>query len=283
MFCTHCGKEISANARFCPGCGAATPKAEQPRTVSPRNRILYVLLAFFLGCFGIHNFYAGRLASGLIQLLLTLFSCGLGALLVVFWVIGDILFVTSDGEGRKMEGSRIVSTIFALLLLGLSVLFLLFSIGVAVPVARVLQQQALLTPLIGAAESDCQENLDKLGKELQRYFDECGHRPAGNNDSGLAVIADRLPEDATLACPVSEDHSYIYLGGCMSRSADCPLVFDYPGVHNSISILYADGHTATITPPDSVQNASQLIGYLAQKATTPETRTFLAQKQKEFE
>ena len=33
------------------------------------NKVAYVLLAFFLGGFGIHNFYAGKVALGVVYLL----------------------------------------------------------------------------------------------------------------------------------------------------------------------------------------------------------------------
>jgi TM2 domain-containing membrane protein YozV len=51
-----------------------------------KSVIVAYLLWFFLGMFGVHRFYLGRVASGLILLLLTLVA---GALYVVF--IGVVL------------------------------------------------------------------------------------------------------------------------------------------------------------------------------------------------
>ena len=46
---------------------------------------------------GIHNFYAGYVGTGIIQLILTF--TGIGAILTFIWVIIDILFTTKDGRG----------------------------------------------------------------------------------------------------------------------------------------------------------------------------------------
>lgn len=42
--------------------------------VQPKSRVVAGLLGLFLGCWGVHNFYVGRTAVGLIQLALTAFS-----------------------------------------------------------------------------------------------------------------------------------------------------------------------------------------------------------------
>lgn len=66
---------------------------------APKSRLTYILLALFLGGFGIHNFYAGYNRKGLIQLLLTVVSCGLLSLVSVIWAIVDIVNVTKDANG----------------------------------------------------------------------------------------------------------------------------------------------------------------------------------------
>ena len=66
-----------------------------------KERIIYILLAIFLGGFGIHNFYAGYTGKGIAQLLITLLLFWLVIpLLVVFvWVIIEIITVTKDAKG----------------------------------------------------------------------------------------------------------------------------------------------------------------------------------------
>lgn len=75
MYCPSCGADVG-DSKFCPRCGTniqdpapavvpAIPAYEQKVV----NKVAFVLLAFFLGGFGIHRFYAGRILSGVIYLL----------------------------------------------------------------------------------------------------------------------------------------------------------------------------------------------------------------------
>lgn len=65
----------------------------------PKSRLAYILLALFLGCFGIHNFYAGYKGKGLIQLLITAISFGWLSVVSWIWAIIDIITVTKDKNG----------------------------------------------------------------------------------------------------------------------------------------------------------------------------------------
>ena len=70
-----------------------------------KSRLIYILLALFLGSLGIHNFYAGYKKKAVIQLLCTF----PGAFLVVpvlilgIWILVDIVTVTKDAEGNLFE------------------------------------------------------------------------------------------------------------------------------------------------------------------------------------
>jgi len=70
----------------------------------PRSRLAYLLLALFVGGSGLHNFYAGRTLSGLLQLLCFVAALALGNLIALavlgVWLIGDIVLVTRDGSGQ---------------------------------------------------------------------------------------------------------------------------------------------------------------------------------------
>lgn len=66
-----------------------------------RSALVAYLLWFFLGTFGAHRFYAGRVASGVVQLLVTLVSMLLtfvligyaGLFLIGLWVLVDALLI----------------------------------------------------------------------------------------------------------------------------------------------------------------------------------------------
>ena len=117
MKCIYCNNEIPAGAVNCPSCGVAiqpqTQQAQQtPADIKPKSRILYQVLAFFLGQLGIHNFYAGRIGIAVTQLLITVIgniivigvldkSGGIGP--VFIWALIEIFAVKKDGRGIPMK------------------------------------------------------------------------------------------------------------------------------------------------------------------------------------
>lgn len=64
VFCRGCGKEIHSTAKACPGCGAG-----QNTGSGEKNRIAAALLALFLGGFGVHKFYLGKIGQGFLYLI----------------------------------------------------------------------------------------------------------------------------------------------------------------------------------------------------------------------
>lgn len=96
-FCFSCGDVIESAAVVCPRCGVAQPAvtsgAESEKRILPA-----FLLCFFLGVFGVHRFYAGKIGTGILELLT---AGGLG----IWWLVDMILILTGsfkDGEGRKI-------------------------------------------------------------------------------------------------------------------------------------------------------------------------------------
>lgn len=87
---------ISREAAACPKCGA--PLQPVIGGLSDKSRLVALLLCFFLGVFGAHRFYVGKVGTGLLQLF-TLGALGIWAL-VDFIVI--IVGGFTDKEGRKV-------------------------------------------------------------------------------------------------------------------------------------------------------------------------------------
>ncbi|MFP1764003.1 TM2 domain-containing protein [Lonsdalea quercina] len=65
VFCRGCGKEIHVSANACPHCGAT--QSSQPQ--GTKSRMAAALFAFFLGGFGAHKFYLGKIGQGLLYLI----------------------------------------------------------------------------------------------------------------------------------------------------------------------------------------------------------------------
>jgi TM2 domain-containing membrane protein YozV len=77
---------------------------------APKSKLAAALLAFFLGAFGIHNFYLGRTGLGLTQLLLAtvggVFTCGMTTLAVGVWAFVEFILILCgnirDSHGRAL-------------------------------------------------------------------------------------------------------------------------------------------------------------------------------------
>jgi TM2 domain-containing membrane protein YozV len=65
-YCSGCGILIHKEAPTCPTCGA--PQADVI-SQGQKSKIAAFLLAFFLGGFGIHKFYLGRVGWGFLYLI----------------------------------------------------------------------------------------------------------------------------------------------------------------------------------------------------------------------
>jgi len=67
--------------------------------VSPKGRLVAVLLCFFFGIIGVHRFYVGKIGTGIIQIL-TLGGLGI-------WVLIDFIMILAgsfkDKDGRLLK------------------------------------------------------------------------------------------------------------------------------------------------------------------------------------
>lgn len=77
----------------------------ESNNVSPKSRACAAVLAWFLGYFGIHNFYLGKTGSGVTQLVLTLTV--FGAVISVIWAFVDFIMALcgslKDKDGREVK------------------------------------------------------------------------------------------------------------------------------------------------------------------------------------
>ena len=72
-----------------------------------RSRQIAGVLAIVLGCLGVHRFYLNYIGLGLIQLVITLGSCGYGAIITIPWgIVEGVLIlqgrIERDGLGRGL-------------------------------------------------------------------------------------------------------------------------------------------------------------------------------------
>lgn len=92
-----------------------------------KSQGIYILLALFLGGFGIHNFYAGYYKRAVTQLILTIlapFTLGITALINLIWIFINIFAINQDAKGVPFKPC-LVAKIIAAVFLGISVFGLL--------------------------------------------------------------------------------------------------------------------------------------------------------------
>ena len=88
--------------------GYAQPAFGQPVVGAPKQFIVALLLAFFLGALGIHNFYLGYTAKGIIQLILTITM--IGAPIAAIWALIEFVLILAhsgsyayDAQGQPLQ------------------------------------------------------------------------------------------------------------------------------------------------------------------------------------
>lgn len=100
-FCSNCGKEINPGAVVCTNCGASV---KATNTVvgggEQKSKLVAVLLAFFLGSIGIHDFYLGYNKYGVIKIVLTCCT-GVGG---AIWALVDFIRLLTGSLNADANG-----------------------------------------------------------------------------------------------------------------------------------------------------------------------------------
>ncbi len=102
-YCPKCRVNINGDEAFCPRCGAnlSNSNFRTAETVSEKSRTVCLLLAIFLGIFGIHRFYTEKIGTGILMLLLS--TTGIGEI----WCLIDIIFIIA-GKFEDKHGDLIL-------------------------------------------------------------------------------------------------------------------------------------------------------------------------------
>ena len=104
-YCQNCGVEVAEGQAVCVNCGFALAAA--PTVIGEqKSKLVAVLLAFFLGSIGIHDFYLGYNKNGIIKIILTCCT-GVGgsiwALIDFIRLLTGSLNVDANGVPLKKE------------------------------------------------------------------------------------------------------------------------------------------------------------------------------------
>lgn len=79
--------------------GTTMPESRPAPAAPEKDRIVAGILAILLGCLGIQYFYCGKNSAGVICILISLLSCGIGAaVLELLTIIQGVLMLTGTQE-----------------------------------------------------------------------------------------------------------------------------------------------------------------------------------------
>lgn len=110
-YCANCGAELQPNAAACMNCGVSANFGTENVTSNAgtdftnksswcpkdKDKIIAIVLALFLGGFGIHNFYFGETKKGILRLVLC--WCGVGSILALI----DLIKMITDSYTVSTE------------------------------------------------------------------------------------------------------------------------------------------------------------------------------------
>ncbi|MFI3227505.1 MAG: TM2 domain-containing protein [Clostridia bacterium] len=75
--------------------------------IGDKSKVTAGVLAFIIGTLGVHSFYLGFTSKGILQLALTLLSCGLFAPIVAVWALIDGIKILTDDNYVDAQGKRL--------------------------------------------------------------------------------------------------------------------------------------------------------------------------------
>ncbi len=110
-FCPNCGTQLDDAQTVCSSCGTSLgsqPVNPQPSSgpVNPeaKSKIVAGLLGIFFGGIGLHNFYLGNTQRGIIQIVVSFVTCGIGS---IWGFIEGVLIlvgnISTDANGVPLK------------------------------------------------------------------------------------------------------------------------------------------------------------------------------------
>lgn len=106
-YCFACAAPIDARAEICPKCGVRQPTAPLAPTTptdpairqASGNKTAAGICGIFLGALGIHKFVLGLTTPGIIMLLVSVLTCGFGAIpMSIIGLVEGIIYLTKSDE-----------------------------------------------------------------------------------------------------------------------------------------------------------------------------------------
>jgi TM2 domain-containing membrane protein YozV len=107
MYCTRCGTKNPESSAFCSNCGNQLNPSQPASSAgglqsyqTAKSKLVAGLLGIFLGSLGIHRFYLGYTTIGVIQIVVTVLTFGIGSL----WGFIEGIMIFAGAINRDAQG-----------------------------------------------------------------------------------------------------------------------------------------------------------------------------------
>jgi TM2 domain-containing membrane protein YozV len=103
MYCSSCGSIIKRQAEICVKCGVRVSEHAPVGTViafSDKSRLTAGILGILLGSIGVHRFYLGNIGIGILQIIVSLITFGIGSL----WGFIEGIIIVAGGNWKDAQG-----------------------------------------------------------------------------------------------------------------------------------------------------------------------------------
>lgn len=213
--------------------------AQASAELSPKSTTAYVVLAFFFGCLGVHNYYIGRWKQATAQLLLTIlspFTLFAALLANVIWVACNIFSTKTDGKKRVMPENNVLRVVLGIVSLFFSLIFIATcSIG-----AMAGYTKAMNSYKIGGV----------LNYTAQVYiFNQIQYQDGVTRDcKDVVALNEELQSLANINCQVVSTKDYTRLSYTGFNKS---LMDELEELSSDEAIVTVKGKTVTITMPNA--------------------------------
>jgi len=129
MFCRNCGREVNPQAVICVSCGIHPAKGNKHcqwcgaetnpfaevcikcgvrlakfTAANAKSKLVAGLLGIFIGGLGIHRFYLGYNGIGILQIVVTIITCGIGHL----WGFVEGILILTGSINKDAQGNDLI-------------------------------------------------------------------------------------------------------------------------------------------------------------------------------
>lgn len=104
-YCSECGAKLAfKDSKVCPHCGHRLNEIKEEKKITYKNRTIAALLSCFGGWFGLGRFYLGYVGYGILQIVVSLLTLGLGGI----WPFIEGILIIKNKINKDYYGHELI-------------------------------------------------------------------------------------------------------------------------------------------------------------------------------